>query len=143
MLLLSWGIHIGSGGNLLGALIGIVTLHSTLETSDLRLVFCCHGHNIASSSGCSVVVVALGRCTVEISGVARVVVVSSGLHIASATVGVAWVGHWGSVVPRCILCRRVGMVLLLTVGSSLVHHTMSEVVVCLVNLPFHPNGRVD
>ena len=88
-LLLSWGIHIGSGGSLLGTLIGIVTLHATLETGDLRLVFCCHGHNIASSSGCSVVVVvvALGRCTVEMIGITGVVIVSSGLHIASATVG--------------------------------------------------------
>ena len=61
MLLLSWGIHIGSGGSLLG----------TLITGDLRLVFCCDGHNIASSSGCSVVVVVLGRGTVEIVGVAE------------------------------------------------------------------------
>ena len=104
---MSWGIHIGSGGNLLGTLIGVVTLHSTLETSNLRLVFRCHGHNIASSSGCSVVivvvvVVSLGRCTVEIASVACVVVVSSGLHSASATVGVAGARIWGSVVPWCI-----------------------------------------
>ena len=102
-LLLSWGIHIGSGGSLLGTLIGIVILHSTLETSDPRLVLCCDRHNIAASSWCSVVVVvALERGTVEIAGVARVIVVSSGLHIASATVGVAWARHWGSIVPWCI-----------------------------------------
>ena len=102
-LLLSWGIHIGSGGSLLGTLIGVVTLHSTLETSDLGLVLCCDRHNIAASSGCSVViVVALGRGTVEIVGVAGAVIVSSGLHIASATVGVAWARRWGSVFPWCI-----------------------------------------
>ena len=33
-LLLSWGIHRGIGGSLLGTLIRVVTLHSTLETSD-------------------------------------------------------------------------------------------------------------
>src|SRR3954465_10065684 len=48
-LLLSWGICIGGCGNLLGALIGIVTLGSTFITSHLRLVLCCNRHNIASS----------------------------------------------------------------------------------------------
>ena len=93
---MSWGIRIGSGGSLLGALIGIVTLHSTLETSDLGLVLHCDRYPIAASSGCSVVVVAvvvLGRCTVEIVGIAGVVIVSSGLPIASAAVGVAWAGR--------------------------------------------------
>ena len=104
-LLLSWGIHIGSGGSLLGTLIRVVTLHSTLETSDLGLVLGCDRHSIAASSGCSVVVfVALGRGTVEIVGIIGVVIVSSGLHIASATFGVAWVRHWGLVVPWCISC---------------------------------------
>ena len=101
-LLLSWGIHRGIGGNLLGTLIGVVTLHSTLETSDVGLVLDCDRHNIAASFGCSVVVVVLGRGTVEIVGIAGVVIVSSGLHIASATVGVAWARHWGSVLPWCI-----------------------------------------
>ena len=97
-LLLSWGI----GGSLLGTLIGVVTLHSTLETSDLGRVLDSDRYNIAASSGCSVVVVALGRGTVEIAGVAGVVVVSSGIHTASATVGVAWARHWRSVVSGCI-----------------------------------------
>ena len=100
-LLLSWGIHRGIGGSLLGTLIGVATLHSTLETSDLGLVLDCNSYSIAASSGGSVVV-ALGRGTVEIVGIAGVVIVSSGLHIASATVGVAWARIWGSVVPWCI-----------------------------------------
>ena len=102
-LLLSWGIHRGIGGSLLGTLIGVVTLHSTLETSDLGLVLDCDRYNIAASSGGSViVVVALGRGAVEIVGITGVMIVSSGLHIASATVGVAWARVWGSIVPWCI-----------------------------------------
>ena len=132
-LLLSWGIHIGSGGNLIGTLIGVVTLHSTLKTSNLRLVFCYHGNSIASSSGCNIVVVVvivLGSCTVEIARVAGVVVVvSSGLHISSAMVGVAWTRHWGSIVPRGISGRRVGTILLGIVGPSLMHHSTLEVVI--------------
>lgn len=59
-----------------------MTLHSTLETSDLGLVLDCDRHIIAASSGRSVVVVvvvALGRGTVEIVGITGVVIVSSGL----------------------------------------------------------------
>ena len=101
-LLLSWGIQRGIGGSLLGTLIGVVTLHSTLESSDLGLVLDCNRYIIAASSGGSVVVVALGRGRVEVVGVAGVVIVSSGLHISSATVGVAWARHCGSIVPRGI-----------------------------------------
>src|SRR3954471_20290737 len=78
-LLLSWGICIGGCGNLLRALIGIVTLGSTFITSHLRLVLRCNRHNIASSPwgsvgvGGGIVVVELGWCTGEIAGVARVV----------------------------------------------------------------------
>ena len=49
----------GIGGSLLGTLIGVVTLHSTLETSDLGLVLDCNRYSIAASSGCSVVVVVI------------------------------------------------------------------------------------
>src|SRR4051812_14044771 len=83
-LLLSWGICIGVCGNLLGALIRIVTLGSTFITSHLRLVFSCNRHNIASSPwgnvgvGGDIVVVELGWCTVEIAGVPGLVVISSG-----------------------------------------------------------------
>ena len=56
-LLLSWGIHISGGCKLLGTLIGVVTLHSTLETGDLGLVLDCDRYSIAASSGCSVVFV--------------------------------------------------------------------------------------
>src|SRR3954462_11133854 len=92
-LLLSWGICIGGCGNLLGALIGIVTLGSTFITSHLRLDLCCNRHNIASSSwgsvgvGGDIVVVELGWCTVEIAGVTGVVVVSSGPWVS--TVGIS------------------------------------------------------
>src|SRR4051812_27723717 len=73
-LLLSWGISIGGCGNLLGELIGILTLGSTFITSHLRLVLRCNRHIIASSPRGSVgidgniIVVELGWCTVEIVG---------------------------------------------------------------------------
>src|SRR3954462_4774764 len=78
-LLLSWGICIGGCGNLLGALIGIVTLGSTFITSHLRHVLHCNRHNIASSPwgsvgvgvGGGIVVVELGWCwlkLLELSG---------------------------------------------------------------------------
>src|SRR3954470_2884260 len=92
-LLLSWGICIGGCGNLLGALIGIVTLGSTFITSHLGLVLCCNRHNIASSPwvsvgvGGSIVVVELRLGTVEIAGVAGVVVISS------STVGIGRTIH--------------------------------------------------
>src|SRR3954467_2355640 len=77
-LLLSWGICIGGCGILLGALIGVVTLISTVITSHLRLVLCCKRHNIASSPrgsvgvGGSIVVVEVGWCTIEVARVAEV-----------------------------------------------------------------------
>src|SRR4051812_39600068 len=86
-LLLRWGIGIGGCGILLGALIGVVTLISTVITSHLRLVLCCNRHSIASSPrgsvgvGGSIVVVQLGWCTVEIVRVAGVVVISSGPRV--------------------------------------------------------------
>src|SRR3954471_14040106 len=88
-LLLSWGICIGDDDILLGALIGVVTLISTVITSHLRLVLCCNRHNIASSPrgsvgvGGSIIVVELGWCTVEISRVAGVVVISSGPWVST------------------------------------------------------------
>ena len=94
-LLLSWGICIRGCGNLLGALIGVVTLGSTFITSHLGLVLSCNRHIIASSSwgsigvGGDIVVVELGRCTIEIAGVAGVVVVvSSGPWVSSSKVGI-------------------------------------------------------
>src|SRR4051812_13781010 len=84
MLLLSWGIYIGGCGILLvGALVGVVTLISTVITGHLRLVLCCYRHSIASSPrgsvgvGGSIVRVELGWGTVEIARVAGVVVISS------------------------------------------------------------------
>src|SRR3954465_9376954 len=101
-LLLSWGIGIGACVILLvGALIGVVTLISTVITSHLRLVLCCNRHNIASSPrgsvgvGGSIVVVKLGWCTVEISIVAGAVVISSGPWVS--TVGIGRTVNWGSV----------------------------------------------
>ena len=106
LLLLSWGICIGGYGNLLGALIGIVTLGSTFITSHLRLVLCCNRHNIASSPrgsvgvGGNIVVVELGWCTVEIARVAGVVVISSGPWVSSSTVGIGRTVHRGSIGSR-------------------------------------------
>src|SRR3954469_17015158 len=83
-LLLSWGICVGGCGILLGALVGVVNLISTVIKSHLRLVLCCNRHNIASSPrgnvgvGGSIVVVELGWCTVEIVRVAGVVAITSG-----------------------------------------------------------------
>ena len=101
-LLLSWGIGIGGCGILLvGALVGVVTLISTVITGHLRLVLCCNRHNIASSPrgsvgvGGSIVVVELGWGTVEIARVAGVVVISSGPRVS--TVGIGRTVHRGSV----------------------------------------------
>src|SRR4051812_44234756 len=100
-LLLSWGICIGGCGNLLGALIGIVSLGSTFITSHLGLVLRCNKHSIASSPwgsvgvGGGIVVVELRWCTVEIVGIARVVVVSSGPWISM--VGIGRTVHRGSI----------------------------------------------
>src|SRR3954470_14930938 len=123
-MLLSWGICIGGCGNLIGALIGIVTLGSTFITSHLRLVICCKRHNIASSPwgsvGGDIVVVELGWCTVEIAGVVGVVVVSSGPWVS--TVGVGRTVHRGSVVSWGKSWRWVGAILRCMVGSWLIHH---------------------
>src|SRR4051812_2987040 len=103
-LLLSWGICIGGCGIILGALVGLVTLISTVITSHLRLVLCFNKHNIASSPRCSVgvggsiVVVELGWCTVEIARVSGVVVVSSGPWVSM--VGIGRTVHRGSVGSR-------------------------------------------
>src|SRR3954467_6382566 len=73
-LLLSWGICIGGCGILLvGELVGVVTLISTVITSHLRLVLRCYRHIIDSSSwgsvgvGGSIAVVELWWGTVEIA----------------------------------------------------------------------------
>src|SRR3954464_2814742 len=101
---MSWGIGIGGCGILLGALIGGVTLISTVITSHLRLVLCCNRHNIASSPrgsvgvGGNIVVVELGWRMVEIARFARVVVISSGPWVS--TVGIGRTVHRGSVASR-------------------------------------------
>ena len=70
-LLLSWGICIGGCEILLvGTLVGVVTLISTVITSHLRLVLSCDRHSIASSPrgsvgvGGNIVVVELGWVTI-------------------------------------------------------------------------------
>src|SRR3954462_9053079 len=94
MLLLSWGICIGGCNILLvGALVGAVTLISTVITSHLRLVLCCDRHSIASSPrgsvgvGGSIVVVELRWCTVKIARVVKVVVISSGPWVSTVGIG--------------------------------------------------------
>src|SRR3954467_6662235 len=103
-LLLSWYIDIGCCGILfVGALVGVVSLISTIITSHLRLVLCCNRHSIASSPRGSVgvggsTVVELGWGTVEIVRVAGVVVISSGPRVSM--VGIGRTVHWGSVGSR-------------------------------------------
>src|SRR3954469_18907770 len=146
-MLLSWGICIGGCGILLGALIGLVTLISTVITSHLRLVLCCNRHNIASSPrgsigvGGGIVVVELGWGTVEITRVVGVVVVSSGSWVS--TVGIGQTVHQGSVGSWGKSWRWVGAILWGMMGSWLMHHAVLVVLIGLVDLSFHLNGRVD
>src|SRR3954469_16789099 len=145
-LLLSWGICIGGCGNLLGSLIGIITLGSTFITNHLRLVLRCNRHIIASSPwgsvgvGGGIVVVELGWCTVEISRVAGVVVVSS--RPWGSMVGIGRGVHRGSVGSRGKSWRWVGAILWGMMGSWLMHHAAPAVLIGLVDLSFHLNGRV-
>src|SRR3954469_18783247 len=124
-LLLSWGICIGGYGILLGALIGIVALISTVITSHLGLVLCCNRHNIASSPRGSVgvggsIVVELGWGTVEIVRVAGVVVISSGPRVS--TVGIGRTVHRGSIGSRGKSWGWVRAILWGLMGSWLMHH---------------------
>src|SRR3954470_16165008 len=147
-LLLSWGIGIGCCGILLlGALVGVVTLISTVITSHLRLVLCCYRHIIASSPrgsvgvGGSIVVVELGWGTVEIARVVGVVVISSGPRVS--TVGIGRTVHRGSVGYRGKSWREVRAILWGMMGSWLMHHATLAVLIGLVDLSFHLDGRVD
>src|SRR3954465_8011360 len=147
-LLLSWGICIGGCGILLvGALVGVVTLISTVITSHLRLVLCCNRHNIASSPrgsvgvGGSIVVVELGWGTVGIVRVLGVVVISSGPWVSTVRIGRTV--HWGSVGSRGKSWRWVRAILWGLMGSWLMHHATLAVLIGLVDLSFHLDGRVD
>src|SRR3954470_14581545 len=142
------GICIGGCGILLGALIGVVTLISTVITSHLRLVLCCNRHNIASSPrgsvgvcGSVVVVVELGWCTVEIVRVAGVVVISSGPWVS--TVGIGRTVHRVSVGSQGKSWRWVRAILWGLMGSWLMHHKTLAVLIGLVDLSFHLDGRFD
>src|SRR3954462_11685208 len=146
-LLLSWGICIGGCGILLvGALVGVVTLISTVITSYMRLVLCCNRHSIASSPRGGVcvggsIVVELGWGTVEIARVAGVVVISSGPRVS--TVGIGRTVHRGSVGSRGKSWRWVRAILWGLMGSWLMHHATLAVLIGLVDLSFHLDGRVD
>src|SRR3954469_5171653 len=146
-LLLSWEIGIGGCGILLvGALVRIVAFISTVITSHLRLVLCCYGHSIASSPrgnvgvGGSIVVVELGWGTIEIASVSGVVVISSGPRVS--TVGIGRTVHRGSVGSQGKSWRWVGAVLWGLMGSWLMHHATLAVLIGLVDLSFHLDGRV-
>src|SRR3954463_16245596 len=146
--MLSWGICIGGCGILLvWALVGVVTLISTVITSHLRLVLCYYRHNIASSPrgsvgvGGSIVGVELWWGTVEIARVTGVVVISSGSRVS--TVGIGRTVHRGSVGSRGKSWRWVGAVLWGLMGSWLMHHETLAVLIGLVDLSFHLDGRVD
>src|SRR3954468_10334271 len=146
-LLLSWGICIRGCGILLGALVGVVTLISTVITSYLRLVLCFNRHNIASSPrgsvgvGGSIVVVELGWCTVEIARFAGVVVISFGPWVS--TVGIGRTVHRGSVGSRGKSWRWVRAILWGMMGSWMMHHATLAVLIGLVDLSFHLDDRVD
>src|SRR3954469_22640008 len=141
-LLLSWGICIGGCGILLiGALVGVVSLISTVITSHLRLVLCCNRHSIASSprgivgvSG-SIVVVELGWFTVEIARVAGVVVISSGPRVSM--VGIGRTVHRGPVGSWGKSGRWVRAVFWGLMGSWLMHHATLAVLIGLVDISFH------
>ena len=81
-----------------------MTLGSKFITSHLGLVLRCNRHNIASSPwgsvgvGGDIVVVELGCCTVETTGVAGVVVISSGPWVSTVVIG--GTVYRGSVVSR-------------------------------------------
>src|SRR3954463_9724773 len=141
--MLSWGICIGGCGILLvWALVGVVTLISTVITSHLRLVLCCYRHSIASSPrgsvgvGGSIVGVELGWGTIEIARVAGVVVISSGSRVS--TVGIGRTVHRGSVGSRGKSWRWVRAIL-----WGLMHHATLAVLIGLVDLSFHLDSRVD
>ena len=147
-LLLSWDIGIGCCGILLvGALVGVVTLISTVITSYLRLVLCCNRHNIASSPrgsvgvGGSIVVVELGWGMGEIARVAGVVVISSGSRVS--TVGIGGTGHQESVGPWGKSWRWARAILWGLMGSWLMHHMTLAVLIGLVDLSFHLDSRVN
>ena len=91
--------------------------------------------------GGSIVVVELGWCTIEIARVARVVVISSGPWVS--TVGIGRTVHWGYVGSRGKSWRWVGAVLWGLMGSWLMHHATLAVLIGLVDLSFHLDGRVD
>src|SRR3954470_10563333 len=136
----------GCGILLVGALVGVVALISTIITSHLRLVLCCNRHNIASSPRGSVgvggsIVVELGWGTVEIARVSGVIVISSGPRVS--TVGIGRTVHRGSVGSRGKSWRWVGAILWGMMGSWMMHHAALAVLVGLVDLSFHLNGRVD
>src|SRR4051812_8385816 len=146
-LLLRWGIGIGGCDILLvGALVGVVTLISTVITSYLRLVLCCNRHSIASSPRGSVgvggsIVVELGWGTVEIARVVGVVVISSGPRVS--TVGIVRTVHWESVGSWGKSGSWVRAILWGLMGSWLMHHATLAVLIGLVDLSFHLDGRVD
>src|SRR4051812_35385056 len=103
-------------------------------------------HNITSSPrgsvgvGGNIVVVELGWCTVEISRVAEVVVISSGPWFS--TVGIGRMVHRGSVGSRGKSWRWVVAILWGMMGSWLMHHAALAVLIGF-DLSFHLDGRVD
>jgi hypothetical protein len=135
----------GNPGKLLGALFGEMTHNSTFIAVDVGLVFGVDGGSIASSprggigvAVVSIVVVVVGAVVV----VVVVVVVPSGLRGSSVVVGVVGaiilgrgiVESWGES------SRGVIAILLIMVGSILVHHSSLAVLVGLMQLSFHLNG---
>ena len=130
----------GNPGKLFGALIGEVTHDSTFIAVDGGLVFGVDGGSIASSPRGSIGVVVVSIVVVVVGAV--VVVVPSGLRGSSVVVGVVgaiilsgWlVVSWGES------SRGVVAILLVMVGSTLVHHHSLAVLIGLMQLSFHLYG---
>ena len=134
----------GIGGNpskLFGALIGEVTHNSTFVAVAGGLVFGDDGGSIASSPWGSICVVVVSM-VVAVAVVVVVVVVASGLRGSSIVVVVvgAITLSRGLVVSWGESSRGVVAVLLVMVGSILVHHSALAVLIGLVQLSFHLYG---
>ena len=134
----------GNPGKLFGALIGEVTHNSTFVAIDGGLVFGDYGGSIASSPWGSIGVVVVSIVVVVVGAVVVVVVVvvPSGLRGSSVVVGVvgAIILGRGLVVSWGESSRGVISILLVMVGSTLVHHSSLAVFVGLMQLSFHLYG---
>jgi hypothetical protein len=132
----------GNPGKLLGALLGEVTHNSTFIAVDGGFVFGVDGGSIASSPWGGIGVVVVSIVVAVVGAVVVVVVVPSVLRGSSVVVGVvgAIILGRGLVVSWGESSRGVISILLVMVGSTLVHHSSLAVFVGLMQLSFHLYG---